>query len=674
MELIYENTMTLRRCARFVNGFVAAVVCGALSVRAFGVSQSAGVSFVAAQIERGLNLYTKQCASCHGASLQGGSGTPLTGIPFQSRWSKQALRELLYVVGKQMPSNAPGTLSETESFDLLAFILSKNDYVPGAAPLDSRQLYAHLFADRPSLAVAADDSRPLDLLKPPSLYGHASSEKPDDADLRRADDGDWLMYNRDYSGQRYSGLGQITARNASKLHAICAFQLGEVGWYSASPVIYDGTLYITVAGSTFAIDATTCRKRWQHDFITRERAPLVNVNRGVALYRGAVYRTTPSGHLIALDSASGILLWDVRVSDTASGRWLAAAPIAYDGKIFMGEAGGDTGAPGHVYAFDSATGKRFWTFDLAPTGLQLGADTWKDGVATGGGSTWTSYSLDPAQRALYVPVGNPAPAYAGDGRLGNNLFSNSIIALDIDSGRLNWFAQQISHDVHDWDTAAPPVLYTIAGRRYVSVATKGGWLYVYDRGSHQLLRKREVSTHLNADAPPTPDGVRICPGVLGGVQYFGPSFSPKDASLFVNSVEWCGKYQVSEPHYIRGSLNMGGQMILDPIKEASGWIRSFDAATGQQRWSVKMDTPMVAGLTATAGGVLLTGDLNGDFMVLRASSGKVLYRFNTGGAIAGGISTYLHGGKQYVAVASGNSSRVVWGASGAATIFIFALP
>jgi len=666
--------MTPRRSARFVNWFVAAVLCGVLSVWSFGASQSAGLSFVPTQIARGLNVYAMRCANCHGASLQGGAGTPLTGIPFRSRWSKQALRELLYVVGKQMPSNAPGTLSETESFDLLAFILSKNDYVPGSAPLDSRQLYVPLFADQPYPALAADDFRPLDLLAPPAHYGHASSKTPDDADLRNADDRDWLMYNRDYSGQRYSALGQITARNALTLHAICAFQLGEVGWYSASPVIYDGTLYITVADSTFAIDATTCRKRWQQDFITRERAPLANVNRGVALYRGAVYRTTPSGHLIALDLASGTLLWDVRVSDTASGRWLAAAPIAYDGKIFMGEAGGDTGAPGHVYAFDSTTGKRLWTFDLAPTGMQLGADTWKDGAAIGGGSTWTSYSLDPAQRALYVPVGNPAPAYAGDGRLGNNLFSNSIIALDIDSGRLNWFAQQIPHDVHDWDTAAPPVLYSIAGRQFISVATKGGWLYVYDRGSHQLLAKTEVSTHLNADAPPTPNGVRICPGVLGGVQYFGPSFSPKDAALFVNSVEWCGNYQVSEPHYIHGSLYMGGQMILDPIKEASGWIRSFDAATGRQRWSVKMETPMVAGLTATAGGVLLTGDLNGDFMVLRASNGTVLYRFNTGGAIAGGISTYLHGGKQYVAVASGNSSRVVWGTSGAATIFIFALP
>jgi glucose dehydrogenase len=272
-----------------------------------------------------------------------------------------------------------------------------------------------------------------------------------------------------------------------------------------------------------------------------------------------------------------------------------------------------------------------------------------------------------------VPVGNPAPDYAGDGRPGNNLFSDSIVALDLDTGRLVWFAQQMPHDLHDWDTAAPPALYAIDGRRYVSVATKGGWLYLYDRDSHRLLAQREVSTHLNAEAAPTSDGVRTCPGILGGVQWFGPAFSPKNRALFVNSVEWCGKYILKEPHYIRGSLYLGGQMILDPSMQASGWIRSFDAATGTPRWAVKVDTPMLAGLTATAGGVLFTGDLNGDFLVLRASSGKVLYRFNTGGAIAGGVSTYLHRGKQYVAVASGNSSRLTWGSTGAATIFVFAL-
>jgi glucose dehydrogenase len=282
--------------------------------------------------------------------------------------------------------------------------------------------------------------------------------------------------------------------------------------------------------------------------------------------------------------------------------------------------------------------------------------------------------LDPPARALYVPVGNPTPNYAGDARPGSNLFSDSIVALDIDTGRLIWYAQQMPHDVHDWDTAAPPTLFAMDRKQYLSVATKGGWLYLYDRDSHQLLAQQEVSSHLNASAAPTTQGVRTCPGILGGVQWFGSAFSPKERALFVNSVEWCGKYVLKETSYIRGSLYLGGQMLLDPSAQASGWIRSFDAATGEPRWAIKVATPMLAGLTATAGDVLLTGDLNGDFLVLLASSGKVLYRFNTGGAIAGGVSTYQTHGKQYIAVASGNSSRVTWESTGAATIFIFALP
>jgi PQQ-dependent dehydrogenase (methanol/ethanol family) len=635
---------------------------------------SGTLSFLSAQADRGLRLYANQCASCHGVSLQGGSGPALTGIPLRSRWTNRSVREFEYVLTTQMPLNAPGSLSESDYFDLLAFILLENDYPFGTKTLDSSQMHVLLFDDTTAPAAADSNALAPKLPDRPEFYGRAEHATPDDAELLRADDAHWLMYNKDYQAQRYSGLRQINTRSASRLRAVCAFQLGQVGWYQASPVIYDGTLYITAGGSTYAIDAATCRKRWQHHYVTAEHAPIISVNRGIALYRGAVYRTTPTGHLIALDAGSGKLLWDVRVSSTASGHWLAAAPIAFDGKIFAGEAGADAGANGHVYAFDSATGALIWTFDLVPTGSQTGADTWQQGGATGGGSTWTSYSLDPAARALYVPVGNPAPDYAGEGRPGNNLFSNSVLALDVDTGRLIWYAQQLPHDVHDWDTAAPAALYAMAGRRYVSVATKGGWLYLYDRDSHRLLAQEEVSSHLNIDVTPTAAGVRTCPGTLGGVEWFGPAFSPVDGALFVNSVEWCGKYLRSEPSYTPGSLYLGGTVILDPAAQAKGWIRGFDAATGRPRWAVQMSTPMLAGLTATAGEVLFTGDLNGDFLALRASSGKVLYRFNTGGSIAGGISTYLVGGKQYAAVASGNASRVTWGSMGAASIFIFALP
>jgi alcohol dehydrogenase (cytochrome c) len=631
-----------------------------------------GISFLSDQAEHGRDIYTAKCAACHGDALQGDAGSPLKGIPFQSRWANRTLRELMYVLATQMPPNAPGSLSETEQFEAAAFLLQRNQYRAGDQALDATQAFALLFQE-PILAAAKDETPTGPLPGPPAWYGRAAQAGPTDAELLHAEDAQWLMYNRDYRGQRYSALKQINTRTASQLRVTCVFQLGQVGWYQASPVVYNGRLYITGGNGTYAIDAATCRKLWQFDFVSSERSPLLTVNRGVALYRGAVYRTTPSGHLIALDATSGKMLWDVRVCTTVSGHWLAAAPIAFDGRIFIGEAGADAGANSHVYAFDAVTGEHLWTFDLVPTGSQFGASSWRGGSATGGGSTWTSYSLDPEQRALYVPVGNPAPDYNGEARPGDNLFSDSVVALDIDTGRLLWFAQQLPHDLHDWDTAAPPVLFTSQGKPYLGVATKAGWLYLYDRDSHELLTRAEVSSHLNADVAPTAQGVRTCPGNLGGVQWFGPAFSPKSQSLFVSSVEWCGRYVRTEPQYMPGLLYLSGQLILDPSTEAGGWIRRFDAASGEQQWALKTPTPMLAGLTATGGDVLLTGDLNGDFLVVQASSGKVLYRFNTGGAIAGGVSTYLARGRQYVAVASGNASRITWGTTGAATVFVFGL-
>jgi PQQ-dependent dehydrogenase (methanol/ethanol family) len=575
-----------------------------------------------------------------------------------------------------MPLDAPGSLQDDENFDLLAFVLSKNGYPPRSSPFSPLTLFAALF---PSDAGGSNDSHvPLEVSLPklpatPKVFARPSTDKPTAAELLEADEAHWLMYNKDYRSQRYSTLRAIDTANADKLVAVCAFQLGQVGWYQPSPVIYAGMLYVTAANSTYAIDARTCKKVWQHDYVATE-VPIVVVNRGVALYKGALYRTTPTGHLIALDLRNGKLLWDVWVSNTAQGYWLSAAPLVYADKVFLGEAGADFGANGHIYAFDAGTGERVWTFDLVPTGKQPGAETWKKGAATGGGSTWTSYSIDPIKGLLYAPIGNPAPDFRGDERPGSNLYSDSIVALHSDTGKLAWYVQQLAHDLHDWDTAAPAALYDIADRGFMAAANKGGWLYIYDRTTHKLIAQPEVSSHANIDIPPSPQGVHACPGNVGGVQWNGPAYSPKSRSLYVNSVEWCGTYIRDDAEFVRGSLYLEGDFAPDPREKARGWIRSFSAATGQQNWAHQTDTPMLAGVTPTGGDVLFTGDLNGDFLVMSESTGEVIYRFNTGGAIAGGVSTYLVEGKQYVAVASGNASRTTWGTSGAATVFVFGLP
>jgi glucose dehydrogenase len=256
-------------------------------------------------------------------------------------------------------------------------------------------------------------------------------------------------------------------------------------------------------------------------------------------------------------------------------------------------------------------------------------------------------------------------------RPGDNLYSDSVVVLDADTGKLDWYVQQVAHDEHDWNTAAPPVLYEIGARRYMAAATKGGWLYIYDRDSHKLIARSEISSHLNADQAPTTAGVRTCPGTLGGAEWNGPAFDPKTRRLFVNSVDWCATF-IRQP--AGGHNTFGGSVRFDPIDQAGGWTRAFDAADGRALWAVKSDAPMVAGVTPTASGLVFTGSPNGDFMALDARTGAILYRFNTGGGVSGGVSTYSVDGRQYVAVASGNASRTIWKTRGAATIVVFGLP
>jgi alcohol dehydrogenase (cytochrome c) len=632
------------------------------------------MTFTEMQAEQGHALFAKHCASCHGSELQGAAGLPLAGPAFVARWNGRPLTDLTQVISEQMPLTAPHSLSSTEYLSIVAFILSQNGFAAGNTPLTrASSAFATLAFSATGKIVPPKASGPLPALPgSPRYYGQAGSDTPSQAELEAPAD-DWLMYNRDYSGQRFSALSAITAENAHSLQAVCVSQLGEAGSYQASPVIYKGVLYTTVGNNTYAIDARTCRKIWEYDFLAIDSA-LLSVNRGIALYKGAVYRSTPTGHLLAVDALTGRPLWDVWVSNTAKGYWLSAAPVIYDGKVFIGEAGADFGAPGHVYAFDAATGKHLWTFDLIPTGAQAGADTWQNGAPHGGGATWASYSVDPDKNLLYVSVGNPAPNYNGAARPGANLYTDSVVALDVESGKLAWYAQQVPHDIHDWDTAAPAALYEQNGKHLMAVANKGGWLYVYDRDTHALIFRAEVTTHENIDMPIPTSGVHVCPALFGGVEWNGPAYSPKDGALFVNSVDWCGIFTSAEPVFKMGAPYFAGDVTLDPVEKAKGWLNSYDGMTGRLKWSYSSTTPMLAGITPTAGGVVMTGDLNGNFLVLDSVDGKVLYRFNTGGAIAGGISTFAADGRQFVAVASGNASRTLWLTSGAPTIFIFALP
>jgi PQQ-dependent dehydrogenase (methanol/ethanol family) len=488
---------------------------------------------------------------------------------------------------------------------------------------------------------------------------------------------DWMMYNGNYLADRFSPLTQITPQNAGSMHAVCTFQFGEVGTMQTGPVIHNGVLFVTSQKSTYALDAKTCRVKWKNAY-TPSGPPSGITNRGVAIANGKVYRGTPDAHLLAMDEETGKTLWDVLVRDSSDGSSTSAAPIVWKNLIFMGLAGSEQGVKGQMYALDANDGHKVWTFDTIPTGKQTGADTWKnpDSTLTGGGGTWSSFTLDPDTGTLYIPVANPAPDFYPDYRPGANLFTSSIVALDALTGKLRWWYQAIPHDYHDWDVAAAPVVFKAPnGRTLVSFSPKDGNLYTVDNATHKLVYKVPDTTVLNQDLPLTLEGVHYCP-YTGGSEWNGPAYSERDKLLFVDTVDWCStlKLGANTVRYIRGHLFLGGgNGFGEPDKENSGWLIAFDPVSGKAVWKFHAKTPMVAAVTPTAGGVVFSGEIGGDFEAFDSATGKLLYSFYTGGQVAGGVATYAVDGKQYVVAVSGNQSRTAFTGFGAPAVYVFSL-
>lgn len=670
-EVVKSDWGRLRDRAR-----VLACVLAVTSLLAPSSLRAVEGSLLSKQLVEGEKIYEEACGGCHGPMLEGAGAGSLAGEDFKDRWVQPGRRgtDLLDVVLRQMPINSPGSLSKEEAVRVVTYILKRNGLNDKMGSLDVDRLRQpiHRLLSRGDTIEAMQDSPgtasgALRVVKPSGV------DYPNDEDLIEAVGENWLLYNRDLKSQRYSPLSQINVASAPSLQAHCAIQLGEVGSFQSGPVVAMGRMYVTTPRGTYALDAGNCERLWEHTYIPGGNEPWL-ANRGVALYRGRLFRGTTDGHLLSLDAATGDLLWDIHLVDSGEGYFLSGAPIAFDGKVFIGTAGADWGANGRLFALDVETGRIEWSFEVIPRGDQPGAETWGGGSEHGGGSMWTTLTLESTERVLYVSVGNPSPNYNGTVRPGENLFTNSVIVVNIDSGELVRYSQLVSHDLHDWNLAAAPTLYDQGRMRMLAIAGKDGWLHLLDRNTFERIARQEVSSHLDADKAPTLKGVYTCPGPVGGVEWNGVAYAADSGVLLVNSVDWCATYYASEAIYVRGAPYTGGRTRMDPVSKARGWLRAFDAKTGEPRWTYASPTPMVAAVTPTRGGVALTGDLNGNFLVFETRSGRLLYRFRSGGAIAGGVVTYEIDGRQFVAVASGNKSRTVWSTQGAATIMVFALP
>ena len=508
------------------------------------------------------------------------------------------------------------------------------------------------------------------------------------------DPGDWPNYNRTLGGSRFSPLREINTSNVAQLRSVCNYTLPEVTSLQTGPLVVNGVMYFTSDTISYAIYAATCAEKWRK--VRHSETPsMLGVNRGFAYADGRLFRGTSDVHVLALDAATGQTLWDRELDVKAPGVSIPMAPIAYNGTVYVGNAGGDiTNITGRVYALDAVDGHLVWKFDVVPSSGPARA-TWKNPrLPISGGAFWTSFTVDEAKGVLYVPAGNPAPDFDAGVRAGDNLYTNSLIAISPRSGRMLAFNQLVKHDAHDWDVDSPPAIVTTrSGRQIIASANKDGLLSILDRsrvghdlseltGDLRLLSQTPTTTRLNADvALSRTRSTHFCPGIQGGNEWNGAAYSPQTNLLYTGAVDWCANVQlmadttkIPEAGQVWFGAETPYPQIMDPPANARGWVTAFDAENGTVRWKYQSAKPILAAVTPTAGGVVFTADLGGTLYAFDASSGRVIWKTDTGLSTGGGIITYIAGGRQLIGVAAGMKSPVWPGGASQSQIKVYGLP
>jgi len=500
-------------------------------------------------------------------------------------------------------------------------------------------------------------------------------------------EGDWPSYNKTLTSNRFSQLNQINRTNADKLKVLCTYDTKQYTGFNSGLLQVDGALIFVTAFDIFSIDPSTCRENWRthEDYVP---ATPQEVNRGAAYLDGMLFRGTQDARVLAYDVKTGKRIWETTIGDPKKGESAPAAPIAWNGLVFIGNAGGDIkGVKGRMYALDAKTGKIVWEFYLVPKaegdptrGPQgaspLNASTWGNslqGAPITGGATWTSYTLDPDTGLLYVPGGNPAPDFATSVREGSNLYSGSVVVLDARTGAYKNHFKIVPKDWHDWDvSSAPAIIKTAGGKKVLVVAPKDGHLYGFDLDTNALLYRLPVTRMENEDAPfVVGKPVHFCPGSVGGAEWNGPAHDPQLNLVFIGEVEWCTTVTLMPAEKIvavaPGKPWSGEASINpfhtwgkpDPTFDWAGWVYAVDADNGAWRWRAKTNYPIQSGMTPTAGGIVFFGDMGGNFYVLDSADGRKLWNQNLRGAIGGGVITYSANGTQKIAVAKG-LTEILW--------------
>ena len=510
----------------------------------------------------------------------------------------------------------------------------------------------------------------------------------------------WLTYSGNYAGTRHSLLTQIDAGNVDELAMQWVFQAQSLQTFETTPLVVDGIMYLTEAPNTVvALDAKFGRVFWKYEYTpsVESRPCCGRVNRGLAILGNTLFMATIDAQLIAIDAITGQAIWQTAVSDPAAGYAMTLAPLVVEDKVVIGVAGGEYGIRGFIAAYEADTGEEAWRFYTIPAPGEPGHETWEDGGDAwqhGGASVWLTGSYDPDLNLMYWGIGNPGPDWNPELRPGDNLYSDSVVALDPETGELEWYFQFTPNDDYDYDSVQIPVLADIdvgdiSSGKQMLWGNRNGFFYVLDRSNGEFIRGNpfvEVNWASGLDESgrpietPQPTGATTYPGVQGGTNWYSPSYSPNTELFYVTAWEAYGSvFQPRDVEYQPGRVFLGGRptppnpgapnlpgLSRGPINNwteeaGSGAVIAIDPRSGQQRWRFPSNDVSSSGILTTAADLVFTGSRSGYFHALDAVSGEPLWRSTLGGPVANGPISYAVEGKQFVAVAAGNA------------LFVFAL-
>jgi alcohol dehydrogenase (cytochrome c) len=495
----------------------------------------------------------------------------------------------------------------------------------------------------------------------------------------------WPSYNGDYSGARYSSLDQINAKNVAQLRAQWVFHAPNSSNLEVTPITVDGLMFVTSANDAYALDAQTGREIWHYSRPVTEGLiddASQHHNRGVGIWRNRIYLETDNAHLLCLDARSGHLIWDVPYTDGNKNYGATSAPLVVKDKVVVGTSGGDDGVRGFVSAFDAETGKIAWRFWTIPGPGEFGSASWPgDMYLHGGGTTWMPGTFDPELNTLYWGTSNPSPDFDGGPRPGDDLYTDCVLALDPDTGKLKWYFQFTPHDLFDYDATETPVLvdavYSGEPRKLLVQANRNGYLYILDRTNGKFLSAVPFVEKLNwakgidaqgrpirTDVKPTAQGTRVCPGFIGATNWYAPSYSPATHLFYFLALENCDLYFLKTQKFAEGQTYYSTGVKHSPEDRGQKFLLAYELGSEKPAWRyLQVGSGHSSGGTmTTAGELVFFGDAAQSFEAVDARSGKPLWHFNTGQNIHASPMTYAVNGKQFVAIAAGSD------------VFTFGLP